>query len=367
MNQERILRKQQLSNPFEDKSEDLTNFQIIQSSKLRGPLQVAFDITYRCNFRCLHCFNNSGTNLPGKDELKDDIILKIIRELADLEILNLCWCGGEPLLRENLIYKASEILARQNISVSMVTNGSLITADKVRNLKDSGLRRAQVSLDGATRESHERLRPYKDAFAKALKAISFFSEAGFDEVMVSFSPTSFNYFEIEDVANICSLAGVSTLRVQPLMFLGRAQLHLRELLPSAQQYRKMVLKIRQFNYKYGSEYIQWGDPIDHIIRFRSQMESCCPFVNIRANGDIVPSPYLPLVIGNLRKHSFKKYWKKGFIRIWELEVVKKMADMVHSESQLGRSRVGIPNVWFDKDVVLDFIDDQLYKSLKNVS
>ncbi|MEW6482827.1 MAG: 4Fe-4S cluster-binding domain-containing protein [bacterium] len=64
---------------------------------LRGPHQFAFDLTNRCNFRCLHCFNLSGKNWIVKDELNDDEVLEFIRDVADLKPFNLCFCGGEPL------------------------------------------------------------------------------------------------------------------------------------------------------------------------------------------------------------------------------------------------------------------------------
>ena len=357
----------QRNNAQEERPSDVGAIQLLQSSKLVGPIQVAFDLTNKCNFRCLHCYNLSGTNLVVADELEDNEVLKFIKEIAGMKIFNFCWCGGEPLMRQKLLCRATEILAESGVMVSLVTNGSLVTCEKVKILKKSGIRRVQVSLDGAKKETHERLRPFKNAFGKAIDAISQFLEAGYDEVMVAFTPTAFNYSEIDEVANLCEEMGVSFLRVQPLMILGRAQINIRELLPTAQQYRRLVGRIRQINQAIGRELIQWGDPVDHLIRFSTTLESCCPYVNIRANGDIVPSPYLPLVLGNLRNHPFKEYWRRGFARIWELPTVKEFAGMIHSTLQLGKHEEGAPNVWFDKDISLDFIDKKLFNSLRQIS
>ena len=51
---------------------------------------------------------------------------------------------------------------------------------------------------------------------------------------------------------------------------------------------------------------EWGDPIDHLVRF-PQLQMQFDQVAIHANGDIVVSPYIPLIIGNVRKHSLQEY------------------------------------------------------------
>ena len=50
---------------------------------------------------------------------------------------------------------------------------------------------------------------------------------------------------------------------------------------------------------------EWGDPIDHLVRF-PQLQMQFDQVAIHANGDIVVSPYIPLIIGNVRKHSLQE-------------------------------------------------------------
>lgn len=329
---------------------------------LRGPHQMAFDITNRCNYRCLHCYNLSGENLITKNELNDKELIIFIKDASRLKLLNFCFCGGEPMLREKVLYKAASILATNGIAVSMVTNGSLITKEKAKNLLRNGVSRVQVSIDGARAETHEKLHPYKNAFKYATEAILHFKEAGYKDIMVAFTPTKFNWMEIERAYFLCMELGATSFRIQPVMILGRAQIKPQEIEPTPVQYREIVSVVNRLRFEDGIP-IEWGDPVDHLIRFRTICEHCINFAHVRADGGIQVSPYLPLIVGNVRKHRFSEYWNKGLARIWEISIVKNLAARISSSADFGKRGDGIPTVWFEKDIEVDLIDDKLMKGL----
>lgn len=330
---------------------------------LKGPIQIAFDITYRCNYRCLHCFNRSGENITVKNELSDKEVLTFINDVVDLKPLNICFCGGEPMLRKNLIYKAATILAERGITVSMVTNGSLITESNAKELLKNGVSRVQVSVDGARPETHEKLRPYKNAFKYAIEAISHFKNAGYQDISVAFTPTNFNWMEVKEAYYLCLKLGATSFRIQPLMILGRAQIRPEEINPTPVQYREIVRIVNKLKLSNNDITIEWGDPVDHLIRFRTICEHCVSFTNIKADGSIEVSPYLPLVVGNVRRYRLSEYWNAGLARIWELPIVKDLSTRICSAADFGKREAGIPTVWFDKDIELDLIEDKLIKGL----
>jgi MoaA/NifB/PqqE/SkfB family radical SAM enzyme len=335
-----------------------SNIPLKHARVLKGPHQMAYDITNRCNFRCLHCFNRSGENQVVDRELTNDEVLAFVNDVAALKPMNICFCGGEPMLRLDVLCKAASIFFAKDIMVSMVTNGFLITKEKAKRLYDSGVRRIQVSLDGARAETHERLRRQKNAFERATAAITSFREVGFNDVGVAFTPTSFNWHELEDAYRLCWQLGATDLRIQPLMILGTAQQTADEILPNPMQYRHIVRTINKLRAQQGM-HIEWGDPVDHLIRFRSICEHCLSYTNVRANGDIEPSPYLPLVVGNVRRHAFSEYWDAGLARVWEIPKIKELAARIRSIDDFGKKEDGVPTVWYEKDIELDLIDDAL--------
>jgi len=100
---------------------------------LKGPYQIAMDITNRCNYRCLHCYNRSGENFTIGDELTDKEKIEVIKDVVKLKPYNFCFCGGEPMIAEKILYEGAKILSSNGVMVSMVTNGSLITKENAKN------------------------------------------------------------------------------------------------------------------------------------------------------------------------------------------------------------------------------------------
>ncbi len=329
------------------------NIPLKHAHLLRGPSQLAFDITNRCNFRCIHCFNRSGENEIIKNELTDNEVIEFIKDVARLKPLNLCFCGGEPFLREELMYECAKILISHGSECSLVTNGYLLNKKRAKMLAKIGIKNIQVSLDGARPETHERLRGVKGSFKRAIDAIKFLVEEGI-KPGVAFSPTKFNIDEFLDVYALCKEVGVKELRVQPLMILGRAQLFIEELVPTHYQYRKLVKTIYKLQMSDNQMELEWGDPVDHLIRFRNLCQHCVNYVDIRADGKIVVSPYIPIVVGNIRKHKFSEYWDAGLARVWELPIVKKLAKEICSVSDFIKQKV-----YFEKDIEIDIIDNNL--------
>ena len=99
----------------------------IDTSKLSSPFAVTFTVTRRCNYLCRHCYNMSGNNIA--EELTDDELLSIAKQIADLHPTDVCLCGGEPLVRGNVIYDIIKILNGNCGSINIVSNGFLIDDD----------------------------------------------------------------------------------------------------------------------------------------------------------------------------------------------------------------------------------------------
>lgn len=331
-----------------------------QGSVLRGPYEVAIDITNRCNYRCLHCYNASGENTVCSDEMTDDEFLDLISDVCKLYPYNVCFCGGEPLLRSDLLCKSAEMLSDAKVnSASIVSNGYYMTKENCSRLHESGIKRVQISLDGKE-ESCAHLRRNPMAFAKAQDALRNLSEFDFKEIDVAFCPTSFNIDELRSVCEICRENGVKLLRIQPLMNIGRATSNLDDILPTKLQYIELQRKINELNYGYsGSLVINWGDPLDHIFRYRELYKDLSTFVTIKANGSICPSPYLPISVGNVKRHSLCEYWEQGLSRIWNLPEVKAISGNILSIYDMGNSFDGSPVPWLEKDIDIDIIDEDL--------
>lgn len=334
--------------------------ELTEKEILIAPHQIAIDITNKCNLRCLHCYNQSGENIQSCNELTDEEVLRFIDELCEVGIFNLCFCGGEPLLRKDLIIECIKKLRKANVAnVSMVTNGLLLNKEIAIELKEVGITNIQLSLDGATPETHDRLRNKKGAFDSAIRAIEILLEVGL-KPNIAFTPTSFNIHELKDVHDLLRKYELFDIdfRTQPLMLMGRASDNLDSINPSYGQYRKMIKDLNKINMENKKPYITWGDPVDHLIRF-SKRNLCVNQCVIRSNGDIVASTYLPLVVGNIKRHSFLEYWNFGLSSIWDYKVPIEIAKTIKCIEDMNNTNENLPVVWKDKDIYIDLIDQDL--------
>jgi radical SAM protein with 4Fe4S-binding SPASM domain len=139
---------------------------------------VNIELTLKCNLRCLHCGSTAGK--ARIEELSSEQWLEVIRDLADLGCEEVCVLGGEPLVLKAWQDIAEEICSL-GMSLVLITNGWLIEPEVISRLKQlSRLDRIGVSLDGATAETHDRIRGRAGSFDRALKALWSLRDAGFE-------------------------------------------------------------------------------------------------------------------------------------------------------------------------------------------
>ena len=127
---------------------------------------VFLEVTRKCNLRCKHCLNNSGEELPN--ELTQDEFKDLIIDLASRGVQDIRFTGGEPLLYDG-IYELLKLASDNGIYTSIGTNGTLITAEIAKKLKDSGLNKAVISIDG-TEKTHDFIRG-KGNYSKAMEGL----------------------------------------------------------------------------------------------------------------------------------------------------------------------------------------------------
>jgi cyclic pyranopterin phosphate synthase len=149
---------------------------------------LRISVTDRCNFRCVYCmpkevFDDDYTYLPRKQLLSFEEIVRVARIFVDQGVEKIRITGGEPLLRrhiENLI----EQLAKLPVELTLTTNGSLL-AKKARALKDAGLTRVTVSLDGIDDAVFKRMNDVDFAVGDVLDGIAAAAAVGFAPIKVN--------------------------------------------------------------------------------------------------------------------------------------------------------------------------------------
>lgn len=171
-----ILNKNIFPKDLEYLKKDNLNIKFTKLTKKIGNMFSFFDIVYleltrACNLKCIHCLNNSG--IKQKDELTKDELLKLIKKLSSLGVQEIRFTGGEPLLF-NGIYDLIRFATEEGICTSLGTNGTLVTKEVAKKLKESGLKKVVVSIDG-NKKTHDKIRGKKN-YQKAMNGLKYLKQ-----------------------------------------------------------------------------------------------------------------------------------------------------------------------------------------------
>ena len=184
---------------------------------------LRISVTDKCNFKCRYCLSDKNYQFLPRDEiLRYEEIAEIVRVSKSIGITSVRLTGGEPLIRkgiENFIYQIREIGIKD---VSVTTNGYLLW-EKAKTLKESGLKRVNISLDSLNPKKFAYITGKNErAFYKVLKGIEKALEIGLNPVKINVVLIKdFNDNEIDSFISFSENYGVE-VRFIELMPVGNS-------------------------------------------------------------------------------------------------------------------------------------------------
>lgn len=184
------------------------------------PIVIVWNYTNRCNLSCIHCHQNSGE--LAERELTTEEAFKVIDRMCEAGISILTFSGGEPLVRSDL-FEAIEQADDAGIFCTIASNGTLMTKQIVRALKNSGVSRVEIGLDGCRAETHDFLRNTSGAFEATIQGIKNCVEIGFDEVCATMTLHARNFGELRGTVELAEELGVNRFYLNRLIPAGRGK------------------------------------------------------------------------------------------------------------------------------------------------
>lgn len=142
-------------------------------------------VTDRCNLRCIYCNPLGGCDfIDRKEILRFEEIHRLVRLFAECGIRKVRLTGGEPLVRKNIIRLVRELAGISGIEeLAMTTNGVLLEPIAAE-LKDTGLKRVNISLGSAERECYRQITGF-DLLSKVTDGIYKAIEVGLTPVKIN--------------------------------------------------------------------------------------------------------------------------------------------------------------------------------------
>ena len=314
------------------------------TSPFARPYVVSWNLTYRCNLACEHCYLDAGgtplvgsENFADRSELGTEECFRVIDEIAAFapECLTIL-TGGEPLLRRDIL-EIVRRAAERGLWVVVGTNGVSITENLSRRLADAGARGLSLSLDALDADRHDRFRNVRGAWRNTVEGAEILTRTGLPFI-VQTTAGAHNLGELDAIADFAHdrLAA----KVWNLYFLvptGRGQF-VSDISP--EQYDAVLDSLYRIQRKYDRRMLVNAKCAPHYIktvlehagaptasapaeagpawpglspiRTYSGGAGGCPagthYMGIRPNGDVTPCPYLPVFAGTLRNSSLADLW-----------------------------------------------------------
>lgn len=141
-----------------------------QAGSQRVPIFASFELTHRCNLRCVHCCHDSGCLPHANKEKTTPFWQTQIKNLVDKGCLNLLITGGEPLLRSDFV-EIYQIAKMSGLLVTVFTNGTLITDEHLDLFGEFPPRAVEITLYGASAETYEAVTGKSGSFSACLHGI----------------------------------------------------------------------------------------------------------------------------------------------------------------------------------------------------
>lgn len=297
------------------------------------PMFLHWILTSECNLRCKHClYRDDIDKYNSKDDLSQERIMKLIDEIADMDIIRVTLTGGEIFLIEN-IFEILSKLKSKNIALALLTNATLITDEVVNQLKNilnPKIDIFQISLDGATRETHEKTRG-KNTFDKTITGIKNLVNAEFS-VFLTCVATNYNISELSEVYQLAKALKVKNLSIDK--FTPFDECH-ENLVPSIDSLFYSISKVLECENNAENSNFRMGvfsfyDLIKHdkakkfIPKYNNSINDnnsdenyLCHHhdkISLAANGDVYLCPkaidYNVGCLGNIKDNALQNVWKK---------------------------------------------------------
>lgn len=283
------------------------------------PLVAIWETTRACDLACFHC-RASAQPICNPAELKTEEAKKLIRDIAQLKPPIFVMTGGDPLKRKD-VYELVSYAAGSGLRPALTPSATpLLTREAVRKLKESGLSRLAISVDGPTAEIHDTFRGVPGSFARTLEAVRWANEAGLP-IQVNTSLTKRNLVHLEAMAKLLGQQKIVLWSIFCLVPTGRGQL---SDLPTGEEFEDAFARLYRlaqelpFRVKTteGPHYRRYMLQQRHAAELAerefefTERERAQPWVNdgrgfvfISHVGDVCPSGFFPVSAGNVKHTS----------------------------------------------------------------
>ncbi len=316
----------------------IARFGVTLPQRLSAPFLVVWNVTKRCNLKCKHCYANASL-LGAPDELSFEDKKRIIDMLDNAGTVAIAFSGGEPLMTPRIL-ELLEYTARTGMQVSIATNGTLITPELAKRLKEVGVNYVEISIDSPNPEEHDEFRGVPGAWERAIQGIKYVKRAGIT-TGIAYVVTRKSVDHVPEMIDLARRIGVHTLMFFQFIPTGRGKqfrdLEMRpedverflnyiydawehgtkpQILSTNPVYARIsVSKVEKGGKRITMAHFgaipnggRYGAAALALAEFVGGCGAGRAYFALEHNGDVYPCVFLPIRVGNILRDGFDKIW-----------------------------------------------------------
>lgn len=263
--------------------------------RFETPPKITISVTNTCNLECKHCYGGC-TGRPSANEFSTHEWIAFFDYLYDNDFIQVYFEGGEPFHRVD--FKELLQSCSRRFMTWVRTNGTLITPETARELRQMGVGRVLVDIMGAERRTHEWFTGQRGSFEKSCAAVRYLVEAGITTYLLIIL-TRKNVAELQSYLDMAHSLGATKVGILRLYPLGRAK----------QRWDELSLSIHE--QMAGLERLEPPDGLNIMQSWHPKNHNCCwQSAAVNAFGDSIGCMYLREYVnyGNIREMPFLDTW-----------------------------------------------------------
>jgi len=280
-------------------------------SRAPPPMAMLAELTHRCPLACPYC-SNPVELTRANEELSTEEWIGVFEQAADLGVLHLHLSGGEPAARRDLV-ELTKAAISFGLYTNLITSGVGLTEERINSLADAGLDHVQLSIQGVSPESADRIGGYKGGYERKMAVAGWVANAGIPLTLNAVCHRQ-NMGEIDAMFELAIRLKARRIEVATVQFHGWAERNKGALMPTREQVERATCTVTEARKKYEGILVIDYVPADYYSKYPKACMGGWGRVglNVTPSGRVLPCHAAETIPGlsfeNIRDGSLSEIW-----------------------------------------------------------
>jgi pyrroloquinoline quinone biosynthesis protein E len=275
------------------------------------PMAMLAELTHRCPLACPYCSNPIELT-RANEELSTEEWIGVFGQAAELGVLHLHLSGGEPAARRDLV-ELTKAAVSFGLYTNLITSGVGLTEERISSLADVGLDHIQLSIQGVSPESADRIGGYRGGYERKMAVAGWTGDAGIPLTLNAVCHKQ-NMGEIDAMIELAIRLKARRIEVATVQFHGWAERNKEALIPTREQVERATRTVTEARKKYEGILVIDYVPADYYSKYPKACMGGWGRVglNVTPSGRVLPCHAAETIPGlsfeNIRDGSLSEIW-----------------------------------------------------------